>query len=183
MPRRSPPRSGTPTPCLRTNCRVRSGRPEWTGDTPPTRRTLAHGGLPLRNARDLLPLAAVPLDAISPGTFLIHLRDAGEECPRPVRGTPRIAAGPPVTRALATGRTTSAPAAGNPSSGKLRRNRRRACADEKRSQPKEGGRSEGKRSRAGSPHGEPRTEPPSEAAERRPPASRGPPQHLYRQPP
>ena len=104
----------------------------------------------------------------SPGTFLIHLRDAGEECPRPVRGTPRIAAGPPVTRALATGRTTSAPAAGNPSSGKLRRNRRRSCADEKRSKPKEWGRSEVKRSRAGSPHGEPRTEPPSEAAERDP---------------
>src|SRR3990172_3674368 len=38
----------------------------------------------------------------------------------------------------------------------------------KRSKPKEWGRSEVKRSRAGSPHGEPRTEPPSEAAERGP---------------
>src|SRR3989304_2662699 len=36
----------------------------------------------------------------------------------------------------------------------------------RRSEPKERGRSEVKRSRAGSPHGEPRTEPPSEAAER-----------------
>src|SRR3990172_2515607 len=27
----------------------------------------------------------------SPGTLLIHLRDEGEECPRPVRGTPRCA--------------------------------------------------------------------------------------------
>src|SRR3972149_3960674 len=41
----------------------------------------------------------------------------------------------------------------------------------KRSKPKEWGRSEVKRNRAGSPHGEPRTEPPSEAAERSPPAS------------
>ena len=36
----------------------------------------------------------------------------------------------------------------------------------KRSEPKERGRSEVKRSRAGRPHGEPRTESPSEAAER-----------------
>jgi apolipoprotein N-acyltransferase len=39
-------------------------------------------------------------------------------------------------------------------------------APKKRSRPKEWGRSEVKRSRAGSPHGKPRTEPPSEAAER-----------------
>jgi len=38
----------------------------------------------------------------------------------------------------------------------------------KRSKPKERGRSEFKRSRAHSPHGEPRTEPPSDAAERSP---------------
>src|SRR3990172_1805485 len=38
----------------------------------------------------------------------------------------------------------------------------------RRSKPKERGRSEVKRSRAGPPHGEPRTEPPSEAAEQDP---------------
>jgi hypothetical protein len=39
----------------------------------------------------------IPLDAIHRGHLLIHLRDAGEECPRPaLRGTPRCAPGPPV---------------------------------------------------------------------------------------
>src|SRR3990172_3803882 len=54
----------------------------------------ARGRLPLRYARDLRPLAAGSARPNSPGTFLIHLRDAGKECPRPVRGTPRIASGP-----------------------------------------------------------------------------------------
>src|SRR3990170_1797961 len=53
-----------------------------------------HSATPATSARSL-PFR-------SPGTFLIHLRDAGEECPRPtIRGTPRIAPGPPGDRSAA----------------------------------------------------------------------------------
>src|SRR3990170_767813 len=76
-------------------------------------------GLPLGYARDLRPLAAVPL--AGPATSL-H---------RPPRGTLRLAPG------------SRLPA----------------------QRPQEEGRSEVKRSRAGLPHGEPRTKAPSEAAE------------------
>ena len=41
---------------------------------------LARGGVPLGYASDLTPARC---RFRSPGTFLIHLRDAGEECPRP----------------------------------------------------------------------------------------------------
>src|SRR3990172_550340 len=50
------------------------------------------GGFLVANARDLRPLAADSARRNFPGTFLIHLRDAGEECPRPtLRGIPRYA--------------------------------------------------------------------------------------------
>jgi hypothetical protein len=61
-------------------------------------------GLPLRYARDLRPLAAIPLDAISSS---LH---------RPLRGTPRCVPGPPVVGALVTGGADAAPAAGDPPS-------------------------------------------------------------------
>src|SRR4030066_1819194 len=92
--------------------------------------------LPLRYARDLRPLAAIPLDAISSfgGTLLSRIPDMNQECPRRLVDPP---ASPKVP-------------------------------GYRRSKPKERGRSEVKRSRAGPPHGEPRTEPPSEAAEQDP---------------
>jgi hypothetical protein len=82
----SPPAS---LPALTVPRRVRLGRaPRRTGRIAPLgarplpERTSGGRGALLSNARDLRPLAAVPLDAISAS---LH---------RPLRGTPRIAPGP-----------------------------------------------------------------------------------------
>ena len=106
-----------------------------------TRRpgTLARGGFPLGVARDLRPLAAGSARRnfrLRGDTPLPHPGDESGVSPPP-RGTPRLAPGP----------------------------RFRKCS-QRRSKPKEWGRSEVKRRRAGASHAEPRTEPPSEAAER-----------------
>ena len=107
------------------------------GRTTRSGRTLARGGLPLRNACDLgarsLP---VPLTGSNPA-----LRGYSSFTPQAASGNP-----PHCLRVRVQGF----------------------------SPPQEEGRSEVKRSRADSTHGEPRTEPPSEAAEAAIPPLRGP---------
>jgi hypothetical protein len=122
----------------------------------------ARGGLPLRYVRDLHPLTAIPLDAIFAS---LHT---------PLRGTPRCALrtvlpqlhlGPPpascppfvLQRGYPRERISSGSGVRLPvRASVLRHPRHKEGSAES---PQEGGRSEVKRSRAGSSHGEPRTEP------------------------
>jgi hypothetical protein len=69
-------RTGRIMPLVRLRSPHRQGSKRFgaTADDPPQ---------PWRRRMILCPLAANSVRRNSPGTFLIHLRDAGEECPRP----------------------------------------------------------------------------------------------------
>src|SRR3990172_3666735 len=95
LPRRGParfvPRRNLPSGAADATfaCQLRSGPPPASAPPParPAARapgTLARGGIPHRYATCAcsLPFRSTRFPP-SPGTFLIHLRDAGEECPRP----------------------------------------------------------------------------------------------------
>jgi hypothetical protein len=118
------------------------------------------GGLPLRYARDLRPLTAIPL--LAEDTPSLH-PGLNQECP-PL-GSIRC----PTLKSVPVGYPFSllyGALRGTPRCALRLRYRihgtqhgRRAQREGPAESPQEGGRSEVKRSRAGSPHGEPRTEP------------------------
>jgi hypothetical protein len=81
--------AGRGASCLSSDFAPRTARDRSASELRRTiRRSLGEGGSETggpggKTLAILCPLAANSVRRNSPGTFLIHLRDAGEECPRP----------------------------------------------------------------------------------------------------